>query len=143
MDYVSASRTMARKVDVKNEKPHVFARMADTTFWANFLITLSDYSVHQILFCYGYYMYYKRQKNRKGRPPVDEAAIAKECAVTSSHLLASRSCGLVFSAIGAGVGTIVWPGWGTLMLSSMAESAGGIMIDDGYTVAMAKLSKID
>jgi hypothetical protein len=140
MDYVAASRTMARKVDIPNGRVHAFAKMTDTTFWSNLLITLADYSVHQVLFCYGYYKYYQYQQ-RKKKPKKDLSSdekkqITKECIGTSSHLLASRGCGLVCSAVGAGIGTLLYPGWGTLMMSAMAESSGGMFIDDGNSTAM-------
>jgi hypothetical protein len=155
MDFFAASKTLAKKTDIPHNRSHSFAVMAETTFWANLLYTLADYSVHQILFCYGYYMYYQRQKKRQlgGQtqqrqssnttiPAVDALAIetAQDCAFTSAHLMSSRMCGLAFSAIGAGVGTLVKPGWGTLMMSSMAESAGLTMVDDGYATAIAKLT---
>ena len=96
-------------------------------------------------------MYYQRQKKKQvgssskspnGAAGVDEFAIetAQGCAVTSAHLIGSRMCGLVFSAIGAGVGILVKPGWATLMASTMAESTGMTMVDDGYTTAIAKLT---
>jgi hypothetical protein len=155
MDTFVASQTMARKVDVPNEKAHVFARMTDCTFWANLLYYLADYSVYQVFFGYGYYVYYQRQKRQKQNQRQaynnnnnadddddddDVVAIAKSCVVTSSHLAASRCCGLLCSAIGGGFGTVVWPGWGTLMVSTMAESAGLSLVDDGYGVAMSKLT---
>jgi hypothetical protein len=143
MDYFAASKTMSRKVDVKNEKVHAFARMTDCTFWANLLYYLADYSVYQAFFCYGYYVYYQRQKKQKVLTKEDNVEIAKSLAVTSSQLAASRGCGLVFSALGGGLGMIVWPGgWGTLMLSTMAESAGITLVDDGYGVAISKLTGV-
>jgi hypothetical protein len=142
MDSFVASQTMARKVDVPNEKAHVFARMTDCTFWANLLYYLADYSAYQVFFCYGYYVYYQRQKEQQKAilSKEEQVAIAKSCAVTSSHLVTSRCCGLLCSAVGSGLGTIVWPGWGTLMVSTMAESAGLTLIDDGYSVAVSKLT---
>ena len=148
MDFFAASKTLANKTDVPHNKSHSFAVMTETTFWANLMYYLADYSVHQILFCYGYYMYYQRQKKKqvgsssKSPNAVDEFAIetAQDCAVTSAHLIGSRMCGLVFSAIGAGVGILVKPGWATLMASTMAESTGMTMVDDGYTTAIAKLT---
>ncbi|KAG7371750.1 hypothetical protein IV203_017892 [Nitzschia inconspicua] len=145
MDYYAASKTMSRKVDVKNEKAHCFARMTDCTFWANLLYYLADYSVCQACFCYAYYVYYQRQKKQqKLLTKDDEMEVAKSLAVTSGHLMASRSLGLLFSAFGGGIGMIVWPGgWGTLMLSAMAESAGVTLVDDGHGTAMSKLTGED
>ncbi|KAG7342650.1 hypothetical protein IV203_020594 [Nitzschia inconspicua] len=142
MDYFAASKTMSRKVDVKNEKAHCFARMTDCTFWANLLYYLADYSVYQAFFVYGYYVYYQRQKKQKKMLTKDDKVeLAKSLAVTSGHLMSSRSLGLIFSAFGGGIGMIVWPGgWGTLMLSAMAESAGITLVDDGYGTAMSKLT---
>ena len=152
MDFFAASKTLANKTDVSRNKSHSFAVMTETTFWANLMYYLADYSVHQILFCYGYYMYYQRQKKKQLGPNsqqsknattgLDEFAIqtAQDCAVTSAHLIGSRMCGLVFSAVGAGVGILIKPGWATLMASTMAESAGLTMVDDGYATAIAKLT---
>ncbi|KAL3936924.1 MAG: hypothetical protein SGARI_002351 [Bacillariaceae sp.] len=153
MDFFSASKTLANKTDIPHNKAHSFAVMTETTFWANLMYYLADYSVHQILFCYGYYVYYQRQRKKQLGPTsqqsttaattgIDEFAMetAQDCAVTSAHLIGSRMCGLVFSAIGSGVGILFRPGWGTLMASTMAESAGLTMVDDGYATAIAKLT---
>ena len=141
---ITAARTAAASgVCVRRWAPKGWTR----AFYSNLLFTLADYSVHQILFCYGYYKYYQYQQDKKKKQQpsaelsVDEKKeIAKECVETSSHLLASRTCGLVCSAIGAGVGTLVKPGWGTLFMSTMAESSGGMLIDDGNATAMKILA---
>jgi hypothetical protein len=168
MDFFAASRTLATNmmssqgVGSKNQtmtsavrtKPiSVMTEMTATTFWANLLITLADYSVHQVLLCYGYYMYYERQRKKtkqqqSAESNVDEEKDYKQLKRTlTDHLLqhsiqlfCARSCGLVCGSIGAGIGTIIKPGWGTLMISSMAEGAAPSLVDDGSAAATAELT---
>ena len=124
-------------------------RIAHTTFWANLLFTLSDYTVHQALLCYAYYVYYQRKQQRRrteggeasSAQQDDNRVMATSFVNRSGQLFASRGFALICSSIGAGVGTIVQPGWGTLMVSSMGEGAATTIVDDGTSAAMAALTK--
>lgn len=146
MDPFAASKTLAAKVDVKDHPMYAANRIAHTTFWANLLFTLSDYTVHQTLLCYAYYIYYQRKQQRRrteggSQPEGDDRAIVTSFVHRSGQLFASRGFALVCSAIGAGVGTIVRPGWGTLMMSSMGEGAATTIMDDGTVAAVAALNR--
>lgn len=164
MDYFAASRTMAQNLvtaggnhsntapttataAVRERPLATIKEMTETTFWANLLISMADYGVHQVLLCYGYYMYYQRQRRSSSNNNTNEDRISKlryeltdQLVHHSAQLLSSRSLGLVCGAVGGGIGTIIWPGWGTLMMSSMGESAAGSLVDDGSAAAKAELT---
>jgi hypothetical protein len=149
MDYFAASRTLATKEEAKDHPIYAANRIAITTFWANLLFTLSDCTVHQALLCYAYYVYNKRKQQRRkdggggaaDRKVGDDRALVTSFVHRSGQLFASRGFGLICSAIGAGVGTMVRPGWGTLMVSSLGEGAATTIVDDGTVAAMAALSR--
>jgi hypothetical protein len=56
----------------------------------------------------------------------------------STRLLVSRAIGLVASSTGSAIGTIVWPGWGTLLFANMGEGAAGVILDDAPQAAPNK-----
>lgn len=160
MDTFAASRTLAKKMDVRDRPLSVTQKMTHTAFWANILFILSDYTVHQALLCYAYYVYYDRKQRRRrrlleeggkgggsGGPPSnnddsdDYRTMIISFARGSGQLFVSRVFGLLCCAVGAGVGTVIRPGWGTLMLSSMGEGAAATVVDDGTAAAMAALNK--
>lgn len=47
----------------------------------------------------------------------------------STRLFLSRGVGLICSSSGAAIGTLVWPGWGTLIVSNMGEGFAGVVFD--------------
>jgi len=174
MDFFAASRTLAKNLltqqqqdstnnlstsnmtmasAVRSQPMSVVSEMTVTTFWANILVTLADYSVHQVLLCYGYYKYYERQRKKFAesqkklglvRTEDDDKRLQKDVTdhllKNSTQLFMSRGCGLVCSSIGAGFGTVVRPGWGTLMISSMAEGTAPSLVDDGSASATSELT---
>ena len=136
--------------------------MTDTTLWANLLPFCADYSLHQALLCYGYYKYYNYQRQRRlhaasaanaiddddetensnsTHDDDDNTALAKDLVLKSSRLAANRGLGLVCSSIGAGIGSVVWPGWGTIVVSSFGDIAAGMVLDDGYHRARQSLEE--
>ena len=42
------------------------------------------------------------------------------------------------SSVGGAVGTVIWPGWGTLLVSNMGEGAAGVILDDGQAAVSSK-----
>jgi hypothetical protein len=40
--------------------------------------------------------------------------------------------------MGGAVGTVVLPGWGTLLVCNMGENATGVILDDGQVKASSK-----
>lgn len=144
------------KETVWDHKVYVVSTMTATTFWANLLSFCADYSLHQGLLCYGYYKYYTYQRQRRRLALAsadfdfddadhadenqlslsmihdDDKVLAKDLMTKSAPLAANRTLGLVCSAIGGGIGSIVWPGWGTIVVSAIGDNIAGAAIDDGY-----------
>jgi len=115
-----------------------------TNLKANFIAYLSDYTVHQFILVFTYYVY--MQDQRKQRKKEEELeGVKKEGAeddevvhggslalsfLKHSVLLGiSRGIGLLFSSIGAGIGAMVTPGWGSLA---------GANLGDGLAMAVSE-----
>jgi hypothetical protein len=147
-----------------NEKLTTMLSMTQTTLWANLLPFFADYSLHQGLLCYGYYTYYSFQRQKRitasaETSPADpdeqetfeeaeqKAALEErnllvsDLAEKSSKLAANRCLGWYCSAVGSGIGSVVWPGWGTIVVSSLCDAAAGAVLDDGYHKARLSLEE--
>ena len=118
----------------------VASHMFRTSLWANGISFLADYSVHQVIFAYGYYQYIQRRRQRTTAPEQEgmTGAIATNFMTKSARIAVSRTLGLISCSIGAAVGTIVWPGWGTLLFANMGEGAIGAILDDTTSPALKK-----
>ena len=147
MDPFYASRQLAfskprDKSSTATESSTSIAKtMFYTTFWANLIAFMADYSVHQVVLCYGYYVYIRRKRQeaassqQAGEEPVVvvDAVIMTSLLRKSTQLFVSRAFGLFCSAVGGAVGTLWWPGWGTMLLSNMGEGAAAVVMDDGLS----------
>jgi hypothetical protein len=129
------------KISAKGQSDtKVAQQMFQTTLWANTIAFMADYSIHQAILCYGYYIYVRnrRKRNSDGEGEEEEGfngAVMTSMLKKSTQLVVSRGFGLFCSSVGGAVGTIVWPGWGTLLLSNMGEGASGALLDDGTAAA--------
>ncbi|MGK3760512.1 MAG: hypothetical protein ACI8RD_012829 [Bacillariaceae sp.] len=149
---------------VRDHPIYVGTTMTSTTFYANLLSFCADYSLHQGLLCYGYYKYYNYQRSKRldiatsdldfendysgiGSPTrnfinnltEDDKILVKDLGTQSSKLVSNRGLGLICNAIGGGIGSIIWPGWGTIIISSLGDSVSGMIMDDGYHKALQTL----
>ena len=77
------------------QKMEVATKMFNTSLWANFIAFLADYSVHQVILCYGYYVYInerrkrlKSQQEQQGK--VEGTGAADSPATTSSETPANK-----------------------------------------------------
>ena len=122
--------------------------MFHTSLWANLIAFLSDYTVHQAILCYVYVQYIRRQRaqNRTREEPTDneedvvDGALLASFLKKSTLLSVSRGVGLICSAGGSAIGTLVRPGWGTLLCASMGEAMAGVIVDDGQGGSPPSLS---
>jgi hypothetical protein len=113
----------------------LFSSMLTTCWTSNTISFLADYSVHQIILAYGYYMYIKekRRKIKQGNGKPDEvnlSSLALSFVQKSSLLVVSRGVGLYFSSFGGALGTTLWPGWGTLAGTNIGDSLSFSLMDD-------------
>lgn len=145
MDPFYASRQFAiskksNRSSSSSENTSIAKEMFYTTFWGNLIAFMADYSVHQVVLCYGYYVYIRRKRQEAssttkhaGDEPVVvvDAVIMTSLLRKSTQLFVSRAFGLFCSAVGGAVGTLWWPGWGTILLSNMGEGAAAVVMDDG------------
>lgn len=134
----------AKRLDAKEEnRVEVGRQMFGISFRANLIAFLADYSVHQMILAYGYYAFVKERKRRKqlkdqvkktdGITNYDDNTAEEEeqypIVKKSGTLMVSRGLGLCFTAAGGAVGSMLYPGWGTLLGSNAGDSLGGIVAD--------------
>lgn len=159
MDPFAMSKRMATKQqDQKNEitnadRLNVTISMTQTTLWANLLPFCADFSLHQGLLCYAYYKYYSYQRQKRLADTAEfcskdveadrseQKALVSDLGTKASKLAASRGLGWACSAMGAGVGSVVWPGWGTIVFSALGDAGAGALLDDGYHKAQVSLEE--
>lgn len=142
MDPFFASRKLAasQTIQTTSDSTAIAKEMFYTTFWGNLIAFMADYSVHQVILCYGYFVYVRRKRQpNTSKIPRDEESVTLDIIVLTSmlrkstQLLVSRSFGLFCSAVGGAVGTLWWPGWGTILLANMGEGAASVVMDDGLS----------
>ena len=117
--------------------------MLGTCWRANFIAYLADYSVHQMILVFGYYVYIREsrqaRKNRriKEESEEDDDKDMKENGplilsfVRKSTLLAlSRGVGLAFASVGGAIGSTITPGWGTLVGTNLGDGFAITLTDD-------------
>lgn len=139
-----AAKSSSSKSD--SNQTEIAKEMFHTTFWGHLIAFLADYSVHQVILCYGYYVYVRERRKRKsssGNKRDDggvsnndseeglDGAILTSMLKKSTQLMLNRGIGLMCSSVGGAVGSVLWPGTGTLLFSSMGEGAASVVMDDG------------
>ena len=139
----------AKRLDAKEKgenRVQVGTEMLSVCWSANLIAFLADYSVHQVILGYGYYRYIQRRRQRRQLKEFaadsseekknnddddDEQPIIKQSAV----LVLSRTLGLTFTATGGAIGSMIVPGWGTLLGSNLGDSLGGIVAEGASSLA--------
>ncbi|KAL3941935.1 MAG: hypothetical protein SGBAC_003791 [Bacillariaceae sp.] len=138
MDTYTASLKASAKGGSNSQ---VVNTMFYTTFWANMIAFMADYSVHQAILFYGYYVYMKDRRKKLSEGEEEEGfngALATSMLKKSTQLAISRGFGLFCTSIGGGVGTVVWPGWGGIIFGNLGDSLGSVILDDGTATASKK-----
>jgi len=139
-DRLASDQTQSRTIDLGRN-------MFKTCLWANAIAFLADGTVQQIILGYGYYEYYRRRRahQRKQRSKSygdtnnsypdgqneqeDTLHMALSFALKSTKVLFSRSVALVVASTGGAVGTIIYPGWGTLFGTQMGDGVAGNLLE--------------
>lgn len=148
--FFAAKKLMSTSSQVAENKAAentvIVKEMFYTTFWGNLIAFMADYSVHQVILCYGYYVYVRRKRQQQQQAALSpssseekvvvlDAAILTSLLRKSTQLFVSRTFGLICSAAGGAIGTLWWPGWGTVLLSNMGEGAASVVMDDGLAIS--------
>lgn len=130
MDPFRVGKLLSEKVEDKRE---VSRRMYDTCLWSNVIAFLADYSVHQVILVYGYYVYYRakrsRQKQKGDSSAVIDGPMYLSFLMKSTRLAFSRLMGLYAAAFGGAWGSRFYPGWGTLLGSQLGDGMTGTFFD--------------
>lgn len=113
--------------------------MTQVCWHANMISFLADFSVNQVLLAFGYYKYTQEQRRKLKSGGDDNDSTDSEIHagplmlsfMRKSTLLAlSRGISLAFASIGGGIGSSLWPGWGTLAGTNFGDSIGSTLLDD-------------
>jgi hypothetical protein len=134
------------------DSKEIIRPMFDTCLWSNAIAFLADYSVHQVILAFTYYMYCRERRRRivlerqeyqalkaageeeessdEESDDSDVGAIAMTFGLKSSKLVVSRGLGLVACAAGGAYGSYWWPGWGTTVGSSLGDSLMSTLLEE-------------
>lgn len=99
-----------------------------TCMWANLISYMADYSVHEFILVFGYYVYVKeRRRQRRKLPELADAdihggSLALSLMKSSTLLALSRAVALLFSSIGGALGSLITPAWGSLAGSNLGDA---------------------
>jgi hypothetical protein len=128
MDTFECAKRTART----EEGGKLFNSTLSTCLRANTISFLADYSVHQIILAYGYYLYIQAKKKRiqQNNEDLQQGSLVLSFIHKSALLVFSRVVGLVLSSGGGAVGTLFWPGWGTLAGTNLGDSLALSLTDD-------------
>lgn len=129
-------------------------------WYANLIAFLADYSVHQVILAYGYYVYIRQHRLEKRQKRLAATAAANQGKAAAdgggrddndndpflhpgslvlsftkkSTLLAlSRIIALAMASVGGALGTMVVPGWGTLAGTNFGDGIAASLTDDFVT----------
>lgn len=111
------------------EPGQVTKSMFTTCLWANAILYLADFSVHEILLTVGYYRM-KRSRRVQQREEKEEQVDTTSLAKKSASLAVSRTIGWVAASAGGAVGTVLYPGWGTLLGVNMGDSVVASILEE-------------
>ena len=137
---------VSRRLTAKEEnRVEIGKQMFHICGQANLIAFLADYSVHQVILGYGYYTYIrerqrKRQLKSQSDNKTDDNGDEEEdnpIVKKSATLVLSRGLGLAFTAIGGGMGSMLLPGWGTLLGSNLGDSLGGVVSEGVVSLTSA------
>lgn len=105
--------------------------MFETCLWSNAIAFLADYTVHQIILAFTYYMYCREKRRRRlqereeeqvDEDESEEGPMAMTFALKSSRLFVTRGLGLLSASVGGAVGSYMYPGWGTVIGINLGDS---------------------
>jgi len=123
-DSFDFAQRLARKTTVISE---IFPKMMNVCFCSSIISFFADFSVHQVILSYTYYRYYTSRNNssRKRHDPSDSMEDSLPLIFSylskTTTLFFSRIFGLAASSFGGGLGSMLYPGWGTLIGSQCGD----------------------
>eukprot|EP00586_Coscinodiscus_wailesii_P005992 CAMPEP_0172489688 /NCGR_PEP_ID=MMETSP1066-20121228/19870_1 /TAXON_ID=671091 /ORGANISM="Coscinodiscus wailesii, Strain CCMP2513" /LENGTH=342 /DNA_ID=CAMNT_0013257745 /DNA_START=181 /DNA_END=1209 /DNA_ORIENTATION=- len=105
-----------------------FKTMYSTCLWANAIAFLADGTVQQVIFISGYWVYLqkrrrKRKKSSGGKK--EDTAIGGEVlnvVLKSMRLTVARASAWVVSSVGGALGSVAYPGYGTIFGIQLGDS---------------------
>jgi hypothetical protein len=135
MDSFDAAQRVSKRTHNNTE---FRSEMYGICLWSSAIAFLADYSVHQVILAYTYYRYYQSKRSRQKVQKVkheaeddsDLAPLMLSYITKSTSLLLSRAFSLFASALGGAFGSVMYPGWGTLLGSQFADGVVASIFDE-------------
>lgn len=97
---------------VGSDRLSVAFQVLPMSLWSNALFFLSSSTVHEIMLFHSYRKEY--QWSRARRDELAEERATRNWVKSSWEVLFRQTTGFLWSAVGASLGSVVLPGWGTL-----------------------------
>jgi hypothetical protein len=139
LDKLTLDTFDAAKRVSRDSKDGIAREMTRVCWHANMISFLADFSVNQAILAFGYYKYIQGRRRKIKSAGDDSDSMEDEIHagalilsfMRKSTLMAlSRGISLAFASIGGGVGSSMWPGWGTLAGTNFGDSLGSTLTDD-------------
>mmetsp|Transcript_4199 Transcript_4199/g.6214 ORF Transcript_4199/g.6214 Transcript_4199/m.6214 type:complete len:326 (-) Transcript_4199:89-1066(-) len=141
--YTSAKRKYARN---NEDRVKTGTQMFSTSLRASAIAVLSDLTVQQAILSFGYGLYYynyilklrgKRKSGKDAQACTENnlgGGILLKFSLMSSSLLVSRAFAWLASGVGACLGTMLLPGWGTIAGAQLFDGFAGSLCDVDLTI---------
>lgn len=155
--FSSAKRRRQRESSTHNSSTTFSSNIMEMTregWYANLIAFLADYSVHQIILAYTYYSYIHRHRLEKRQKrlaaaanktaqndgdenddddPLHPGSLVLSFTKKSTLLALSRMIALAMASVGGALGTMVFPGWGTVAGTNFGDGIAASLTEDFVT----------
>jgi hypothetical protein len=143
LDTMDCAKRTGTKYNNKTTNVEYCKEMLPAVFNANIIVYFADYSVHQVILLYGYYMYVQTRRNSMYRSSssmtkdsinnsgtaIEIGSIAVSYLKKSTLLLFQRGVWLVSASVFGSIGSSILPGWGTMAGIGIGETIGANVTD--------------
>jgi len=135
----------SKRVAQREHTPSQHRRdMTNVGLWSSGIMYLADYSVHQVIIGYVTYTFYQRKRRElreqnSARDDISlEGGVLLSFLKQSSTLLLSRSASWYCSSVGGAYGSVMIPGWGVFIGSSIGDSIGALVDQTWWNICCSR-----
>ena len=131
--------TVVASDGIETSTSREFAKiMFSTCLWANVIPFFAELTVQQVVLVYDYAKNYtaREERSRKRRAlqqekddAIRDSAYILSLMIRSSHLTIARSMSWIAASAGGAVGSVMYPGWGTVFGVQIGDAFVGALLD--------------